>query len=74
MIAKLIALSAPCAAAGAVAAPFAFISNHGSNNVSVIDTAADRVVATAAQRPSRPECPAPRASIRNLGQRLSSAG
>jgi YVTN family beta-propeller protein len=33
-------------AAGAIAAPFAYIPNSGSSNVSVIDTATNTVTAT----------------------------
>jgi len=36
------------ATSGAVAAPFAYITNQGSHDVSVIDLALDRVVATVA--------------------------
>ncbi|HWH42688.1 MAG TPA: beta-propeller fold lactonase family protein, partial [Usitatibacter sp.] len=46
ILARTIAAAAALAITGALAAPFAYVSNEGSGTISVIDTATDTVVRT----------------------------
>lgn len=69
-LAPLVAGVSLCLASAAAAAPFAYIPNSGDNNLSVIDTATDTVVATVALSANLPQT----AAVSADGMRVYASG